>query len=134
MSEAVEKIVESVFSDDVLLHFWTHKKCPPNVNEDSQKCQLDKDIKHERCMPCWESWLKEKSTELASKLKQAGWIDPITVIMPSEFGTPKAEEILAQWAEEAGYRLVKPKREALDELFGIGPDQNMFKSPRGYGV
>lgn len=39
----------------------------------------------------------------------AGWIDPVTVVMPEEFGTPKAKELLHEWAIANGYFLEDAK-------------------------
>ena len=50
----------------------------------------------------WREWAKNRIIPL---LKKAGWIDPSTVIMPGEFGTPKAEEVLAEWAKANGWEL-----------------------------
>jgi len=50
----------------------------------------------------------ETRDQILNLVKEAGWIDPVTCIMPGEFGTPKAKEILAQWAEQAGYLPVEP--------------------------
>ena len=48
------------------------------------------------------NWLKEADKILAL-IKKAGWIDPATVVMPGEFGTPKAAEMLHEWATANGY-------------------------------
>lgn len=39
------------------------------------------------------------------EIEEAGWIDPSKVIMPGEFGTPKAEALLAEWVKDIGYVL-----------------------------
>ena len=49
-----------------------------------------------------EVWLRHADQTLAL-IKEAGWIDPATVVMPGEFGTPKAAEMLHEWATANGY-------------------------------
>ena len=68
MLDKIKEIVKSVFEPDMLLCFWTHEKCPPSVNDDFKKCQLDKDIKHKKCMPCWEEWVAGLADNVATKI------------------------------------------------------------------
>jgi len=59
--------IRNLFTDEILLNFWTHEKCPPSQQEFKQ-CQLDSNIKHERCMPCWEAWLDKLTNQIISLL------------------------------------------------------------------
>ncbi len=45
----------------------------------------------------------EFEKQILALIKEAGWIDPATVIMPGEYGTPKAEALMQEWAKENGY-------------------------------
>ena len=46
--------------------------------------------------------IDEATEQILAVVKEAGW-DPATVVLPEEFGTPKAQQMLAQWAEANGY-------------------------------
>jgi len=64
-------------------------------------------------------WIKVGAKAQLAKVKEAGWIDPATVIMPGEFGTPKAEQLLAQWAKASGYvKLTPTQLHILDTCSG----------------
>ena len=70
--------------------------------------------------------IEKSADQILNLIKQAGWIDPATPIMP-EYGTPKAEEILAQWAEANGYLPVEPAQlEVLsdEEFDAMGYDKD----------
>ncbi len=64
--------IKEIFSEDMILAFWTHEKCPPNINDEFRKCQLDKDIKHERCLPCWEKWVDDLVEKVLQKEHSLG--------------------------------------------------------------
>ena len=49
-----------------------------------------------------------KKINILALIKEAGWIDPKNIVMPGEFGTPKAKEILAEWAKANGYVKLNP--------------------------
>ena len=51
----VREGLRELFTEEMLLIFWTHEKCPPDQQE-IKGCRLESDIKHERCAPCWEEW------------------------------------------------------------------------------
>ena len=70
--------------------------------------------------------IEKSADQILNLIKQAGWIDPATPIMP-EYGTPEAEEILAQWAEVNGYLRVEPAQlEVLsnEEFDAMGYDKD----------
>jgi len=83
--EEIKEGIKGIFSDDMLLCFWTHEKCPPNVNDDFKKCQLDKDIKHESCMPCWEKWIDTLVEKVILKLHSQGVVIKAEGELPSIF-------------------------------------------------
>ena len=79
--------IKSIFSEDMLLCFWTHEKCPPNVNDGFKRCHLDRDIKHERCMPCWKKWVDELVEKVLQELHSQGVVIRVDKELPQE--TPK---------------------------------------------
>ena len=83
--EVIREGIKEIFSEDMLLCFWTHEKCPPNVNSYFKKCQLDKDIKHEACMPCWEEWVDDLVEQVIQKLHSQGIVIKVDRELPSIF-------------------------------------------------
>jgi len=69
--EEIGESIKEIFSEDMLLCFWTHEKCPPSQQE-FRKCQLDSDIKHDKCMPCWEEWVDGLVEKVMQVIEEKG--------------------------------------------------------------
>ena len=65
--EGIKKAIKEIFSEDMLLCFWTHEKCPPSQQEE-KGCQFDSAIKHDACMPCWDAWVDGLVEQVMQKL------------------------------------------------------------------
>jgi len=70
----LRKGIRQIFNDEMLLVFWTHEKCPPN-QQTEKGCQFDTNIKHDRCMPCWEDWIEHALIDpILALIKEEGYV------------------------------------------------------------
>ena len=116
--EEIREEIKEVFADDILLSFWTHEKCPPNIDGwELKDCQLDKDIKHERCMPCWKSWVDALVEQIIQALHSQGCVIKVDRELPNKYaiadfggglGLDSTPLFDKDGIKEAGYVAVEP--------------------------
>ena len=72
MDEELEKKITGLFTEAVLLSFWTHEHCPPD-KPDEYVCPTDIKGKHQPCMPCWKEWIGKLVSQILIIIKEAGY-------------------------------------------------------------
>src|SRR4030042_5618180 len=55
--EIVKESIRRLFSEEMLLCFWTHEHCPPG--KEVVNCPINVLGKHKPCMPCWGEWVEK---------------------------------------------------------------------------
>jgi len=82
--EEIREGAVSLFTDEIILSFWTHEHCPPNKDLvtcleqsgwDRTQMPLDEargKVKHPPCMDCWKGWVSELVNKVLATLHSQG--------------------------------------------------------------
>ena len=68
--EEIIKVIDEVLSEELILKQFTKERCPPSA--DSVDCKLKPEIKHRRCMECWQEFVDKLNLSLRQRLHSHG--------------------------------------------------------------
>ena len=68
--EDIQQVIDEVLSDALILEQFTHENCPPNA--DNADCKLKPEVKHRRCVECWQEFVDKLNLTLRQKLHSKG--------------------------------------------------------------
>ncbi|KKL03964.1 hypothetical protein LCGC14_2620770, partial [marine sediment metagenome] len=60
--EDIQQVIDEVLSDALILEQFTHENCPPNA--DNADCKLKPEVKHRRCVECWQEFVDKLNLTL----------------------------------------------------------------------